>query len=66
MKKFKITETVVNLPGIGRKCIFPPGTVKKMVQEAKKNPWAKVGELQYLDTSSAPLQIYNQTAHPCQ
>lgn len=54
LKKFKPTETVVNLPGIGRMCIFLSGTVKKMVREAKKNPWAKVGELQYLDASSGP------------
>jgi hypothetical protein len=68
MKKFQITEMVVILTGIGRKCIFPSGTVKKMVREAKKNPWAKVGEFTVLGHifGSLSLQIYNQTAHPCQ
>ena len=50
IKKFKTTETVVNLPGRG-KCILPPRTVRQMVREAKGNPRATVGELQNLVAS---------------
>uniref|UniRef100_A0AAR2LDN2 Tc1-like transposase DDE domain-containing protein n=1 Tax=Pygocentrus nattereri TaxID=42514 RepID=A0AAR2LDN2_PYGNA len=51
IKKFKITGTVVNKSGRGRKFILPPRTVRRMIREIKSSPKLTVTELQQMVAS---------------